>query len=263
MATITQATIISILKTGTYPTSQRALQYYQQKQKFPIYPFVEVRKVQSDSNTTDIESTSKDQTFEINFYMKWTRPEAIEEADRLATENEMLRVLENYDFLPTGKIFFESKSWNTSIIDDAIYGSKSTLRFTIKEVTSTSGVGYIGAGDKLELNSQTTPIQIQILAMNTKKGFSIDTHHTDDGKSVYDPFKIIEFGEYVITYTSTPAIDAVIDALSASAATNNGKLIRGATETKLTFYVGQSNKSGQYGSPERVTTPFYAVGTWV
>ena len=33
MATITQAGIITILKTGTYPTTQKGLSYYQQKQK--------------------------------------------------------------------------------------------------------------------------------------------------------------------------------------------------------------------------------------
>ena len=56
--TITQAEIITLLRTGVYPTTQTALSYYEQKQKYGIYPFVEVRKVQSDSNTTDIVKTT-------------------------------------------------------------------------------------------------------------------------------------------------------------------------------------------------------------
>ena len=77
--TLTQQDIIDILITGTYPTTQKALAYYQQKQKFPIYPFVEVRKVQSDSNTTDVQKTTTEQVFEVRYYQKWTRPEAVEQ----------------------------------------------------------------------------------------------------------------------------------------------------------------------------------------
>ena len=47
MQSWSQADVITQLKTGTYPTTQKELSYYEQKQKFPIYPFVEVRKVQS------------------------------------------------------------------------------------------------------------------------------------------------------------------------------------------------------------------------
>jgi len=185
--TLTQAGIITILKTGVYPTTQKALNYYEQKQKYPVYPYVEVRKVQSDSNVTDVQKTAKDQTFEIRFYIKYTRPEAVEEADRLATENEILRVLEVEDIEPTGIIYFESKSWNTSIIDDAVYGSRSVLRFTVKDISSTTGSGIIGSGDKIELNSQATPTQIQILGLTTKSGFSITTHHDDAMAILYDP----------------------------------------------------------------------------
>lgn len=154
--TLTQAGIITILKTGTYPTNQKALSYYEQKQKYPVYPYVEVRKVQSDSNITDVQKTSKDQTFEIRFYIKYTRPEAVEEADRLLTENEILNVLELADIEPTGIIYFESKSWNTTLIDDAVYGSRSVLRFTVKDISSTTAAGIIGSGDKIEINSEVS-----------------------------------------------------------------------------------------------------------
>ncbi len=261
--TITQADVITILRTGTYPTTQKKLSYYQQKQLTPFYPFVEVRKVQSDSNTTDVAKTSVDQTFEIRFYMQYTRPEANEEADRLATENEIVRVLVAADIEPAGIIYFESKQWNTGIIEDPIYGSRSTLRFTVKDVSSTTGSGLIGSGDKIELNSQTTPLQIQILGLNIKKGFSIDIHHTDDRKTVYDPNQLIEFGEFTVTYDQTLAIEAIVDGLSISGATNDGKFIVGGSETNFSFHVGQTTSNGSYGEPRKVTTVFYATGIWV
>ena len=195
--------------------------------------------------------------------MKYTRPEAVEEADRLATENEMLRVLEVADIEPAGIIYFESKSWNTSIIDDSIYGSRSVLRFTIKDISSTSSSGLIGSGDQIELNSETVPLPIQMLGLNTRKGFSIDTHYTDDKKDVYDPNLLIEFGEFTITYEQTTAIKTIIDGLSAAGATNNGKIIRGGVETNLSFHVGQTTTSGSYGEIEKATTVFYGTGVWV
>jgi len=260
--TLTQQDIITILQAGSYPTTQKALSYYQQKQKYPIYPFVEVRKVQSDSNTTDVQKTSIDQTFEIRFYMKYTRPEAVEEADRLATENEILRVLEVADIEPAGIIYFESKSWNTSLIDDAVYGSRSVLRFTVKNVDTTGGSGLIGSGDQIELDSTGTPLSIQMLGLTTRKGFSIDTHYDDDRHDVYDPNHLIAFGEFTVTYEQTTAIKAVVDSISASGLTTNGKIIRGGVATNLKFYVGQTTTNGSYGEVEKATTTFYATTTW-
>lgn len=261
--TLTQAGIIIILKTGVYPTNQKALNYYEQKQKYPIYPYVEVRKVQSDSNITDVQKTAKDQTFEVRYYMKYTRPEAVEEADRLATENEILRVLEDEDIEPTGIIYFESKSWNTSLIDDAIYGSRSVLRFTVKDVDSTTGSGIIGSGDKIEVNSEATPTSIQILGLTTKSGFSTTTHHDDDMAIIYDPSLLIEFGEFTITYETTTTLDTLLDNLSKAGVTNNGKLIRGGVTTQFSFLVGQATKTGTYGEIEKASRVFYATGTWV
>lgn len=260
--TITQSDVITILKTGTYPASQKGLVYYQQRQKYPIYPFIEVRKVQSDSNVTDVQKISKEQTFEIRFYMKYTRPEEKEEADRLATENEILRVLEDADIEPAGIIYFESKQWNTQIIDDQIYGSKSVLRFSVKDVDTTSGSGIIGSGDVIELNSATTPLQIQILSLNTREGFTVDTHYNDDRESVYDPNQLILHGEFTITYENTSAIKSIVDSISTSGLENQGKFIRGGVENNYNFIVGQTSTNGSYGEVEKATTTFYATSTW-
>jgi hypothetical protein len=261
--TITQQDVIDILETGTYPSTQKPLAYYQQKQKFPIYPFVEVRKVQSDSNTTDVTKTTIEQTFEVRYYSKWTRPEDVEEADRLATENEILNVLETANIEPPDVIYFESKQWLTSIIDDQIYGSKSVLRFTVRDIASTTGVGLIGSGDKIELNSEGTPLTIQILAITTVQGFSVDKHYIDERKAVYDPNQLIEFGEFTITYESDPTTTAIIKAISDSGNSNNGKLIRTGDEVQYTFYVGQTSSTGRYGEIETASTTFYADSIWV
>ena len=174
MQSWSQADVITQLQTGTYPTTQKGLSYYQQKQKFPIYPFVEVRKIQSNSESTDIQKESEEQVFEIRFYMKYTAPESVEEADRIATENEILARITAKDWIPTGVIQLESKTWNTSIIEDPIYGSKSVLRFSIKDVDTTSGSGLIGADDKLEINSGIAgTFTIQILGLQTNQGFSM------------------------------------------------------------------------------------------
>lgn len=194
--------------------------------------------------------------------MKYTRPENIEETDRLATENEILRVLELADIEPAGKIYFESKQWNTQLIDDQVYGSKSVLRFSVKDVDTTSGSGIIGSGDVIELNSDATPTQIQILSLNIRKGFSVDMHYTDDRRVVYDPNQLITHGEFTITYENTSAIQSTIDAISGSGLENQGKFIRGGVETNYNFIIGQTTSNGSYGDVEKATTTFYATSTW-
>ena len=269
MQSWSQADVITQLKTGTYPTTQKELSYYEQKQKFPIYPFVEVRKVQSNSETTNITTETEEQTFEIRFYMKYTAPESVEEANRIATENELLARIVAKDWIPTGVIQLENKQWNTNIIDDQIYGSKSVLRFSIRDIDTTSGSGLIGADDKLELNSGISgTFQIQILGLNTNQGFSMDPHFNDTREKVYDPNQLIKHGEFTITYENTNAIQTAIKAINDLGVTNNGKYIRGNSsdgtlQTKqFSFLIGNTTTSGNYGDIERATTTFYATGTW-
>ena len=257
--TLTQSDIIDILDGGTYPYS---FPFFQQDRKFKIYPSVEVRKVQSDSNLTDIQKTEKSQTFEISFYIKYVRGEEDEEADRLAIENEILRVLEVADIEPSGKIFFENKNWQISTLDNEVRGSKSVLRFQFKDVTSTSGSGIVGAGDIIELNSETTPTQIQMLGLTIREGATVDTHMDDQGNVRYDP-RDLRVGEYTISYESTTTLDSLISGIANGRTENNGKIIRGGVTTNYTFLIGQTTKSGQYGDLERATTNFFIIGVWV
>lgn len=269
MQSWSQADVITQLKTGTYPTTQKELSYYEQKQKFPIYPFVEVRKVQSNSETTNITTETEEQTFEIRFYMKYTAPESVEEANRIATENELLARIVAKDWIPTGVIQLENKQWSTQIIDDQIYGSKSVLRFSIRDIDTTSGSGLIGVDDKLELNSGISgTFQIQILGLNTNQGFSMDPHFNDTREKVYDPNQLIKHGEFTITYENTNAIQTAIKAINDLGVTNNGKYIRGNSSDgtlqvqQFSFLIGNTTTSGNYGDIERATTTFYATGTW-
>ena len=257
--TLTQADIIAILEGGTYPYS---FPYFQQDRKFKIYPSVEVRKVQSDSNLTDVQKTEKSQTFEISFYIKYVRSEEDEESDRLAIENEILRVLEVEDIEPAGKIFFENKNWQISTIDNEIKGSKSVLRFQFKDVTSTTGDGIIGAGDIIELNSEATPTQIQMLGVTIREGANVHTHMDDTGNIRYDP-RDLRVGEYTISYESTTTLDLLISGLADGRTENNGKVIRGGVTTNYTFLIGQTTKAGQYGDVERATTAFFITGQWI
>ena len=269
MQSWSQADVITQLQTGTYPTTQKELSYYEQKQKFPIYPFVEVRKVQSNSETTNITTETEEQTFEIRFYMKYTAPESVEEANRIATENELLARIVAKDWIPTGVVHLENKQWNTQIIDDQIYGSKSVLRFSIRDIDTTSGSGLIGADDKLELNSGISgTFQIQILGLNTNQGFTMDAHFNDTREKIYDPNQLTKFGEFTITYEHTNAIQTAIKAINDLGVTNNGKYIRGNSSDgtlqiqQFSFLIGNTTTNGNYGDIERATTTFYATGTW-
>src|SRR3972149_812694 len=143
--------------------------------------------------------------------IKYTREEEFEEADRLVTEDEMLTLLENANIPPPGKIFFEQKTWNTTPIDEAIYGSRSILRFTFRQVLSTTGAGIVGAYNSFELDSSglgsplSGPLSNQILRLTDVSGVTVDSHSIDTGQVQYDPRELVE-GELQITYESTPSI---------------------------------------------------------
>lgn len=268
--TLTQDQVVDILKGGTYP--YKNLRFFTQKQKFPDYPSVEVRRVGSPSTTSDVQKTTIDTTFEIKLLLKYTREEEFEEADRLVTEDEILKLLEDTDlppitFIPEGKIFFEQKSWNTATIDGAIYGSESTLRFIFRQILSTTGTGIVGATNSFELDSDGTgsplsgPVEIQILALNDTSGVTVDQHSIDTGQVQYDPRELRE-GEISITYESNANIDALVDQLHTAREEFKGKLVRNGVSKNVLFLLGTSTRTSQFTEVERVTTQFFVVGTW-
>ena len=265
--TLTQQEVVDILKAGTYPYKGNTIPFFIQKQKFPIYPSVEVRRVGSPSTTSDVQKTQIDTTFEIKLLLKYTREEEFEEADRLVTEDEILKLLEDADIPPPNKLFFEQKNWNTGIIDSAIYGSESTLRFIFREVQSSTGDGLVGAENEFELDSLaeasplTGPLLVQVLAFNDTSGATVDQHSIDDGRVQYDPRELRE-GELSISYEVTKENSDLIKQLTDDREEFKGKLTRGGTTQQVLLLLGSTTITSQYTELDRATTQFFVVGLW-
>ncbi len=265
--TLTQAEVVEILKAGTYPYKGSTIPFFIQKQKFPIYPSVEVRRIGSPSTTSDVQKTKIDTTFEIRLLLKYTRDEEFEEADRLVTEDEILKLLEDADIPPPNQIFFEQKNWNTAIVDQPIYGSESTLRFTFQEVISTTGDGFVGADNTIEIDSLglgsplSGALTIQALNISDLSGATVDQHSVDDGRVQYDP-RELKTGELKVTYENTTEIEGVIEQLTAERTEFEGKLTRAGVTQQVLFLLGNTTRSSKYTEIESATTDFYVVGTW-
>ena len=260
MVSLNPSDIITTLKSGNYPYE---LQFYERRQKFVIYPSVEVVKTKPDSRTAnDPTKYTVSSSFEINLYIKFTRSPNAEETDRAKIENEMLRVLEEADTEPKGKIFHESFDWSRSPLDQEIFGSISTLRFEYKDVIPIND-GIVGAYDKLELNSDSaTPTQVQILTYQVMgEGADIEKHQDDELITYYDPTTKREL-EFQITYESSNAMDSIINTASKGRGEIKGRLFRGTETTKYNLLVGNTTKMGQYGDIEKSTTGFFVTGDW-
>ena len=260
MASLNPSDIITTLKSGNYPYE---LQFYERRQRFVIYPSVEVVKTKPDSRTaTDPTKYTVSSSFEIKLYIKFTRSPNAEETDRAKIENEMLRVLEEADTEPKGKIFHESFDWSRSALDQEIFGSISTLRFEYKDVIPIND-GIVSAYDKLELNSDsTTPTQVQILTYQVMgEGADVEKHQDDELITYYDPSTKREL-EFQITYESTNAMDNVINTASKGRGEIKGRLFRGTATSKYNLLVGNTTKIGQYGDTEKSTTSFSVTGDW-
>ena len=260
MVSLNPVDIITTLKSGNYPYE---LQFHERRQRYIVYPSVEVVKTQPDSRTASdpTKYTIKSQ-FEIKLYIKFTRSENAEQTDRAKIENEMIRVLEEADTEPIGKIFFESFTWSRTPLDQEIFGSISTLRFEYHDVVPIND-GIVGAYDKLELNSESaTPTQVQILTYQVGgEGANIESHVDDELITYYDPSTKREL-EFTISYESSTAMDSIINTASKGRDEVKGRLFRGDVTSKYNLLVGNTTKSGQYGDTEKATTSFYVTGNW-
>ncbi len=259
---MTSAAVKALLDSPSSPYPYNALRTFEQEQIYPYYPSVEIIKTGSESTTVDVTKTQTDVTFTIKLMIKYTRPESVEETDTQETEDIIRNTLETADIPPTAKIFFEGKSWNRQYINEKIRGSTSVLRFTFREVTSTTGDGLVGADIILELNSQSTPQTIQVLNFQDSSGATITTHYDDVGQASYDPRYFVE-GDFFIAYENTSSIQAVVKAIADSGIENNGRLTRFGVPTNFIFLVGNTTKSVDYSGVERATTRIVVVGTWI
>ena len=260
MATLTSGDILGIIKGGNYPYP---LQFFRRKQKYVIYPSIEIVKTQPDSKATqDAVKYTITSAWEVRLYIKYTRPLGIEEDDRADIENEIVRVLEEADLEPEGKIFFESLRWSKSPLDQEIFGSISTLSLEIHDIVPIVD-GIIGAYDILELNSETpTPTRVQVLGYTvSSEGVSVESHQDDQLLTYYDPSIKREL-EFTITYLSTNTMDGIVNTASKGREEVKGKLVRGTVTQKYNFLIGNTTKLGQYADVEKSTTQFYVTGTW-
>ena len=260
MATLSSGDILDIIKGGNYPYP---LQFFRRRQKYVIYPSIEVVKTTPDSKaTSDAVKYTITSAWEVRLYIKYTRPLGIEEDDRNDIENEIMRVLEEADLEPKGKIFWESLRWSKSPLDAEVFGSVSTLNLEIHDIVPIED-GIVGAYDILELNSETpTPTRLQILGYTVNsEGVTVESHQDDQLLTYYDPSLKREL-EFTITYLSTNTMDNIINTASKGREEVKGKLVRGDVTKKYNFLIGNTSKLGQYADVEKSTTQFYVTGTW-
>lgn len=260
MANITADQIIAILQTGTYPYP--LTQFFKFKQKFPWFPSVEILRIQPDSYTQDVVKTERNFAFIIRVFVKYNRLPNQEVDDQATIEDEISSLLLAQDFQGKGKIFLDTFGWSREDYNErGIYGSISSIRLGIKDVTSTDGQGYVGAYDILELFSNTSPVQIQILSSSFRDGIQLVAHSDDSGFLSRDPAQFNP-GDYTITYENTATLDALIKSTAQAWNTVQGRLIKGSTIYKLFFLIGDTTKDGSYSEIERATTRVTVEGSW-
>lgn len=255
MAAITATQLKTTLETGSYPYT---LRFRTTEPKYPIYPYVLIRKSKPQGTDEDHVTVTKRDGFEVTLYVRYTRDQDKEEADQTTIENTILALLESQNF-GASHLFTESKNWQRQPMQ-RVYGSQSRIIVNITDIISKSGSGIIGAETKIELNAPSGTV-IQTLRINDSYGTSVDSHQTDDGKSWWDPTSS-EVHSIDFTYESTTALDGVIKTASDGREEIQGKLTRGGVTTNYTWLVGKTTKAGQFDNIERATTTLYVTGTW-
>jgi len=257
MAAITATALkITLEAVTTYPYT---LRFFTAVPKYPIYPYVVIRKIKPQGTQEDFVTITKTDGFEVKLHIRYTRTIEKEEEDQTTVENSMLTALEAQDF-GSAALFSESKTWQRMPLQK-LYGSTSTIMVTITDIVSKSGLGIGGYTDKIELNSDGSPTLIQLLRMEDQRGTTTDAHLNDAGVSFWDP--IASEGHSIqATYESTTALDTIINTAADLKEEIKGKLQRGGVTTQYLFLVGRTTKSGQFDNIERATTTFYVSGTW-
>ena len=258
MASITASALKTTLEAekANYPYTIR---FFTAVPKYPIYPYVTIRKIKPQGTQEDVVTITKTDGFEVKLHIRYTRDVAKEEADQTTVENVILAALEAQDF-GTQALFSESKTWQRQPLQK-LYGSTSTIMITITDIISKSGSGIGGHTDKIELNSDGTPTLIQLLRMEDQRGTTTDAHLNDQGQSFWDPISS-EGHSINATYESTTDLDSIINTAADLKEEIKGKLQRGGVTTNYLFLVGRTTKSGQFDNIERATTTFYVSGTW-
>lgn len=245
MTALTATELQVILEAQTYPYPIR---FYTYVPKFPIYPYIVIRKQPPVSNTEDYTDVNLTDGFEITLFVRYTRGQDLEEQDQTTIESTILTTLDNTDF-GTSAIYYESKQWNRVPIP-RLYGSQSILRVSVTDKASTSGEGVLGS----QMEIQTTLGNIQIFSLTSTEGNTLDSFKDDTGIIDWD-FSGFEKGDMYFEYESNPTTNTIIKALT-NGDLQNVTLVKGGTEYEMNVLFGITTKRGQYDKIERATTRF-------
>jgi hypothetical protein len=142
----TLADIITILKNGTYPYP---LQIRTGERAYHLYPSIEVTQPKPGSPVSTPETATKEFTFEIKIYIRFTRKLADETTDLEAVEGEVLTQLKQQPLQDT-EFFFQSENWSRTDTKD-VHGIESVLLVSYREIEPFQEGTSIGAGSTLQI----------------------------------------------------------------------------------------------------------------
>ena len=242
-------TILDIPADYPHPNT-RPLRFFTTVPKYAIYPYVVIRKQPPQSTEETITDTTKRDGFEITLYVRYTREQDLEEQEQTSIENTIISKLEATDF-GTNALYFESKQWQRTPIP-RLYGSQSRIILSVRDKVSTSGSGILGSQMTLQIVGGST---IQLLALNSTEGVSIE-RHSDDSGVLSNTVQTIDLGDYFFEYESTIALSGELETLRDTGNEVNVILTKGADTRDMNIIFGQTSKRGQFDNIERATTRF-------
>ena len=232
------------------------LKIYTTKQKFPIYPYLEIIKSQARSTDESITDITKTDGFSLTLYIRYIRDFATEEADQTTIEQTILSGLEAFDF-GASKLFMETKRWSRSAIQKP-FGSTSTISISITERTSTSGSGVLGAEMSMTIGRGSTDTVLQVLSLKEDIGPAMSSHYNDERKRFADPDNFNE-GQFTLEYENTSAVETEIDGYRDSGNSIACRLTKKNTTKDFNAVFGATSRTGQYDKVERAVTTLYLI----
>ncbi len=147
--TLTVREIIAILKKGKYVAN--LTQIRPGDRNFHLYPSIEVEVPQPLSPTSDEQITTSEEAFNVQIFVRYTRPVQVEYDDLALNEAEVLRVL-GLQPLQDGEFFFQSNVWKRDQTKN-VHGVVSTIRVLFRQIVGKEDGTVVGAGSVLQLGS--------------------------------------------------------------------------------------------------------------
>ena len=245
-------TTLEAVTTYPYP-----IRFYTTRQKFPIYPYVQIIKEpqSTDETITDI---SKNDGFRITLHVRYVRNFDTEEANQTTVENLILSALEGQDF-GTAKLYSESKTWSRTPMERP-FGSQSVITVRIVDKASKSGSGVLGAEMTMTIGRGSTNTVLTLLSIKEDIGPQMVSHYNDIRKRYVDPDNFNE-GEFTIEYENTTAVETEIDGYRDSGNSIACRLTKKNTNKDFNAVFGATSRTGQYDRVERAVTRLYLIPT--